>query len=396
MGALTQQVGVPIRDSLSVKVMERVDADAWDGRVRQVPEGTYKQTTMFNRHQTQRSYEKALYFMAHNDDGEVVGQMATRMGAPFAWGLRRRPFAEVTLPLFGAMAPCMRWGDGPVLFTQTRRREVYETLVHAAIDEGVRRGCISIEAWPAFYGDDFAAEREWILEIYTGCGFQVAAQSTLVVDLRREEDELWRGIRKEARTKVRKARDQGVEILELDGDEQVLLQAHKIVQETAARNQVACWPLEEMRLALQYHGSLGTFRAFLARYEGRGVAYQNVTCFNRSALLGGVAYSDYSREARIYGNDLMQWHVIQAVRAMGVEHLDYGGGDPNAQDPKMKGIYLFKAKWGGRPVGYEQCRLMVAGHGMLSAKGLIGRIHERAGDSVFAASVGVGGSGVQK
>jgi len=383
MSALAELVRTPVGGDLKVEVMENVDEDVWDGRVRSVSGGTYKQTTMFNRHQTERSYEKGLYFKAVDDAGEVVGQLSTRMGAPFAWGLRRRPFAQVTLPLFGAMAPCMRWGDGPIILTRNSRKEVYAALVCRAINEGVRRGCISIEAWPAFYGDDFVSERDWILDLYAENGFQVASQSTLVVDLRKGEDGLWSGIRKEARTKVRKARDQGVEILELDGDEGLLLQAHNIVRETAARNEVACWPLEEMRLALQYHGSRGVFRAFLARHEGRGVAYQNVTCFNRSALLGGVAYSDYSRQARVYGNDLMQWHVMQAMREMGTEWLDYGGAEPNSEDPKMKGIYQFKAKWGGQLVAHDQCRLIVAGGRRFSAKGLVSRIHEKTGDRVY-------------
>ena len=36
--------------------------------------------------------------------------------------------------------------------------------------------------------------------------------------------------------------------------------------------------------------------------------------------------------------------------------LDYGGGGPEAADPKLQGIYRFKAKWGGDLVEYDYFR----------------------------------------
>jgi hypothetical protein len=68
---------------------------------------------------------------------------------------------------------------------------------------------------------------------------------------------------------------------------------------------------------------------------------------------------------------------------MGTEWLDYGGAEPNSEDPKMKGIYQFKAKWGGQLVAHDQCRLIVAGGRRFSAKGLVSRIHEKTGDRVY-------------
>lgn len=381
-----QAEAIPRANGLSVKITERVDEDEWDERVESVDEGSYRQTTMFARHQDEYCYEKALFFEAVDGDGQAVGQLSTRIGAPFTWGIRRRPLSGIALPLLGALAPFMNWGDGPVIFALVNRKEVYETLLRAAVGEARRRGCISIEAWPAFYGDGHEAEREWIRKLYIDCDFQVATSSTLVVDLRKDEEELWRGVRKEARTKVRKARTQGVEIIELDGDEELLVQAHRILQETATRNRVACLTQAMMRQALQYHGSHGVLRAFIAFHEGKGVAYQNVTCFNRNAQLGGVAYSEYSRQERIYGNDLMQWHVMEAVRESGVEWLDYGGAAPDSQDPKVQGIYKFKAKWGGDLIRCDRFRLINPGRGRFSARGIMGRMYEKAGGGVYGAA----------
>ena len=77
-----------------------------------------------------------------------------------------------------------------------------------------------------------------------------------------------------------------------------------------------------------------------------------MTCFNRVVQLGGVSYSNYSRKERLYGNDMMQWHVLKIALKVDCDWLDYGGVNPTSENPKLKGIYQFKAKWGG---GLERC-----------------------------------------
>ena len=368
---------------IAIEVAETADPAAWDDRLQTAAAGSYRQSAMFGRHQAERCCEQSLFIRAVDEDGQVVGQLLARIGAPFSWGIRRRFFAGVVLPLLRRWVPCMYWGDGPVVFVKDRRQEVYEALVRAALQEARRRGCIGVEAWPAFYGEQQDPEREWLYGLYAECGFRSTAGTTLVVDLRKEEEALWQAVRKEGRNKVRKGLKQGLEIIELGADEALWPQAHEIIRETATRNNVACWPEEEMREALRYHGSRGVYRAFIALHEGRGIAYQHVTFFNRNAQLGGVAFSDYSRHAQIYGNDLMQWHVLQAMHQMGVQWLDYGGADPDAQDPKAQGIYQFKVKWGGDLVRCDRFRLVAGDRSRFTARGILSRIYEKGGAKTY-------------
>jgi hypothetical protein len=371
---------------LRVDIAETTDLDLWDGRLQTAAAGSYRQSAMFGQHQAERCCEQSLFIRASDGEGQVVGQLLARIGAPFSWGIRRRFFGSLALPLLARRAPCMYWGDGPVVFEQESSKEIYRALVCGALQEASRRGCIGVEAWPAFYGEQEGLEREWQYQLFAESGFQSAPGTTLVVDLRKEEEALWQGVRKEGRNKVRKALKQGVEIKELGCDETLFTQAHSIIRETAMRNNVASWPEEEMRQALRFHGSRGVFRAFIALHEGHPIAYQHVTFFNRNAQLGGVAYSDYSRQARIYGNDLMQWHVLQAMHQQGVQWLDYGGADPDSEDPKVRGIYQFKAKWGGDLVRCNRFRL-VAGVGRnLSPRGLLRRLYEKGGRKTYGSA----------
>ena len=66
----------------------------------------------------------------------------------------------------------------------------------------------------------------------------------------------------------------------------------------------------------------------------------------------GVAYTDYSIEHKIYGQDLIKWHLIQWGQRNGCRIYDLMGVDVGADEKKKQGIYQFKAKWGGRLCQY--------------------------------------------
>ena len=61
----------------------------------------------------------------------------------------------------------------------------------------------------------------------------------------------------------------------------------------------------------------------------------------------------------------MQWHIVKQGRAAGWHWLDFGGAEPNSPNPKMQGIFRFKAKWGGQLLAADQMRLTL---------GVVGRL----------------------
>ena len=360
-----------------ITVQEWSGSDAeWDDRVASTLGGSYRQTSKFARHQ-ERSYgEKPIFFEAVNDEGKLLGLLLIRHGPAFSWGLKRRGIGYRGIELMRLLAPCLYWGDGPVILGKENRQEIYSGLVERALEEAKLRQCIAVEAWPSFYGNTSLKERSWVYKSYTDLGFSSVSGFTFLVDLRKGEDELWKSIRKEGRNKVRRAEKQNIEIVEIKSNGDLLVQAHAIVSETATRNGVKCISFEDMCQSFSYHRSQGVFRAFIALHNGNGVAYQHMTCFNRVVQLGGVSYSNYSRKERLYGNDMMQWHVLKTALGMDCDWLDYGGVNPTSENPKLKGIYQFKAKWGG---GLEQCNRFRYTHQvpLLSLKYLPSKIYQK-------------------
>ena len=278
-------------------------------------------------------------------------------GSPGGWGLERRPLASVTQPLAQWVAPHLYWQEGPLIFAETQTEEVRRALLQAVVDEAQSRRCLQAVGQPSHFAIDPSLEQSAYRQIAVELGWSIEERTTLVVDLQQDADTLWANIRKDARTKVRKAQKQDIEIVRLDGDGQNLRLAHNVIVETARRNEVASLSYAEFCRSHQYHSEIGVERSYLSLHKGIPLSYQKVVCFNGNALLGGVAYSDYSRDERLYGNDLMQWHIIEQGHEAGWRRLDFGGAEPNSPDPKMQGIYHFKAKWGGVLVASDRMRL---------------------------------------
>ena len=341
---------------IDVQVFSEVDAQAWNRRVAQIEQGGLRQTTWYGDFKAQWR-ERALYFVARDNLGTIAGQLLVILGSPWGWGLERRPLSSVTQPLAQWLAPHMYWQEGPLVFAETAQGEVRRALLQAVADEARSRRCLQAVGQPSHFVADPSLEQSAYRQTAIDLGWSIEERKTLVVDLTQDAEVLWAGLRKDARTKVRKAQKQDVEIVQLDGDEQNLKLAHRVIVETAERNEVAPLSYADFYRSYQYHSEIGVERSYISLHKGIPLSYQKVVCFNGNALLGGVAYSNYSREQRLYGNDLMQWHIIEQGHEAGWRYLDFGGAEPESLDPKMQGIYHFKAKWGGALVASDRLRL---------------------------------------
>lgn len=341
---------------IDIQICSEIDAQAWNRRVAQTEQGGFRQTTWYGDFKAQWR-ERALYFIARDLEGGIVGQLLVVLGSPWGWGLERRPFSSVTQPLAQWLVPHIYWQEGPLVFSETPEWDVRRALIKAVANEARDRRCLLAVGQPSHFAVDPAAEQSSYRQIAIDLGWSIDERTTLVIDLTQGIDALWANLRKEARTKVRKAQKQDIEIIQLDGDEEYLKLAHIVIAETAERNGVAPLSYTDFCRSHQYHSGFGVECSYLSLHEGMPLSYQKAICFNGNALLGGVAYSNYSRDRRLYGNDLMQWHIIEQGHEAGWRRLDFGGAEPDSHDPKMQGIYQFKSKWGGDLVASDRLRL---------------------------------------
>ena len=333
-------------DRIRVEIRGEESSDVWNERLRQISQGSYRQTTHYAVIQRQFG-EMPVYLCACDRAGNVLGQLLLLFGSRYSWGLNRRPLSSVTVPLATRLFPQCRWSDGPLVFDTDRCEEIGDLLLKKAIYEARARKCREVRAIAPLYGEVKVDYENGCGRLFSENGFDEIPTFTLLVNLSYDDEQLWGNVKKEGRTKVRKAQSQGIEIMEVNGDDNHLRMAHEVMKETAERNKKVVLSFDDFRHSFNYHFDLGVERSFLSTWKGKPLSFQRAIVFNRNVRLGNVSYSDFSREQKLYGNDLMQWHIIKWAKGSGHLWLDYGGVEPKSEDPKMQSIYKFKKKWGG-------------------------------------------------
>ncbi|MFA4946814.1 MAG: peptidoglycan bridge formation glycyltransferase FemA/FemB family protein [Candidatus Micrarchaeia archaeon] len=180
--------------------------------------------------------------------------------------------------------------------------------------------------------------------LFAARGFRVARHATAIVDLNPPLEELREHYGKRLRYVLNRAERQGIIVSEVgEGD---LRDAYELFAETKKRAGVSDRGYAYFERHWRLFGSgRGTTHALIARKDGKPVALQLFSIFNAAILQGGISYSDYAVREKIYGNDLLQWRLIEWGKAHHCVSDDLAGVNPDAEG-KEAGIRAFKEKWG--------------------------------------------------
>jgi lipid II:glycine glycyltransferase (peptidoglycan interpeptide bridge formation enzyme) len=250
------------------------------------------------------------------------------------WGPGRRRWTSI---LYCPRGPTMDWGDAFVVRsvlrdlagwaagTRTTMIKIEPDVVHSPATEGLlRQGGWQPSANP------------------------VQFNNTMILDLRRGDDELLAAMKSKTRYNIRLAEKRGVVVRPGDSarDFETL---YDLYVETSVRDRFVIRPKEYYLRAWGEFFGLGLARPFLAEVEGRVVAGLIAFRFGRRAwYLYGMS-SAVHREAM--PNHALQWAAIRWARDAGCETYDLWGA-PETADPSdpLWGLYRFKEGFGARHV----------------------------------------------
>jgi len=171
--------------------------------------------------------------------------------------------------------------------------------------------------------------------------------SAALIDLRSAgPDELWDRMQGRARTAIRKAQRQGLEIRLAEQSEGPDLY-YPLHLATYRRTGARPLPYRYFDTILRTPWS----RLFVAYHEGRPVAAVNIGLFQRRAVYWTNASLDVARD--LEANSLLQWEAIQWLAAGRTEVYELGDvGSASSGPAKLRGLAQYKASFGGRAVPY--------------------------------------------
>jgi peptidoglycan pentaglycine glycine transferase (the first glycine) len=176
---------------------------------------------------------------------------------------------------------------------------------------------------------------------------QIQFRNTVLLDLRRSEEDLLAAMKQKTRYNIRLAARRGVTVRQ--GDEVDLELFYQLYAETARRDVFPIRPAGYYLGVWQRFLADGRAGLLLAGVEGEDVAGLLLFVFGSAAWYMYGASSDRHRERM--PNQLLQWEAMRWARAAGCDLYDlWGAPDTLDESDPMWGVLRFKLGLGGRLV----------------------------------------------
>jgi CelD/BcsL family acetyltransferase involved in cellulose biosynthesis len=253
-----------------------------------------------------------LEFLARTQDAEPVVAHVERDGMPVG------AFTGLIVRRFGVRilgSPFQGWMTGPMGFTlepEVDRGEATRALTRFAFRS---LGCLHVEVMDRHTGfDDLASLRARLVEF-----------SSIELDLKQSEEELFAGMRSSCRRAIRKSERVGVRVEQAHGVEfadEYYAQLLQVFERQGLTPPYGIDRVREMIRCVEPAGSLLMLRAVTA--GGERIATALFPAREEFAYFWGGASLESQRILR--PNEAIFWHAIRHFREHGVEVLDFGGG----------------------------------------------------------------------
>lgn len=333
-------------NQFSLEVSERVDEEWWNSLVQSVPEGTIFQTTYWADYLKEWANAEPIYLTARSKENRVVGLLLCFKEAYMTDALSRRPFASVTTSLLRRISPIYMWLAGPLILEKDAWQEILATIL-SWLKRTAHRSAIS-GTLPLALSD---LSQEEAKEYFLESGFEASPWATFLIDLIQDEDTLWNNLKKTGRRVVRRCQENKLRVERITTESE-LRGYCELLLETRGRLGFELPPNFPNTTMWKHLREKGAVEVFIAKQNDRWLAALGVLCFNNMLTEIAAAQSNYSLENKFYAGDLIKWEIIKWGHEKGYKIYDLAGVTPNPSTAKEKGIYQFKAKWGGEPANY--------------------------------------------
>jgi len=201
---------------------------------------------------------------------------------------------------------------------------------------------------------DVMADNSAVGKLLEGRGWRASAEqiqfrNTMLIDLRRSEEELLSAMKAKWRYNVRLAQRKGVEVYQGGMDD--LPSFYEMYTTTSARDEFVIRPFSYYADVWGTFLSRGLAQLLLARYEGDVLAGLILFHFGDKAWYMYGASSD--RHRSLMPNHLLQWEAMRWARAHECTSYDMWGA-PEVLDESdvMWGVFRFKEGFGGEFTSY--------------------------------------------
>ena len=177
----------------------------------------------------------------------------------------------------------------------------------------------------------------------------LAAEHTVMLDLKKSEDELLADMRRQTRYEVRRAEKFGITVEKSDSEE-IFKEFHKIQAATAKRQGFV--PPNLKTLLAEKEAFKGNIVIYVAKTEDKKpIAYGMVIKGGKEGDYYEAASTDLNR--KLPGAYALLWQAMKDLKAEGYERFNlWGIAPPNQPNHRYAGVTTFKTGFGGEVIEY--------------------------------------------
>lgn len=177
----------------------------------------------------------------------------------------------------------------------------------------------------------------------------LAAEHTVMLDLKKSEDELLADMRRQTRYEVRRAERFGITVEKSDSEE-IFKEFHKIQVATAKRQGFV--PPNLKTLLAEKEAFKGNIVIYVAKTEDKKpIAYGMVIKGGKEGDYYEAASTDLNR--KLPGAYALLWQAMRDLKAEGYERFNlWGIAPPNQPNHRYAGVTTFKTGFGGEVIEY--------------------------------------------
>ena len=192
------------------------------------------------------------------------------------------------------------------------------------------------------------------LKLLAGLGLKkspmhLAAEHTVMIDLKMSEEELLAKMRRQTRYEVRRGEKMGIKIIH-DNSEAMFREFHKMQAETAKRQGFIPPNLKTLLAEKEAFGdNITIYRADSA--EGQAIAYGLIICGWLEGDYYEAASTDLNR--KMPGAYALLWQAMRDLKAAGYERFNlWGIAPPGQPQHRYAGVTTFKTGFPGEVIEY--------------------------------------------
>jgi len=305
------------------KITSTLNPAQWSSFVYDHPNGNVFQTPeMYKVYKNTKNYEP-IFLAVINDKNEILGTLLAVIQKEYSGFLGNFTARSI---IFGG--PLIKYNDADIL-----------DFILQEYDKIIRKKAIYSQ---------FRNMWEWgdLKEIFIKNGFEYEDHLDIIVDLNKNEEELWKEVNTKRRNEIKRAKKEGTTFFV----KSTLNDLHECYSILKSVYKKAKLPIPNINffenILINTNNNTG-LKLFCACNESKIIGCMLALVYKNAIYdFYAGAYPEYYNK---YPNDLIPWEVFLWGKEHGFELFDFGGaGKPN----KPYSVRDYKLKFGGELVNY--------------------------------------------